>query len=583
MGKFEVDRFVNAPDPDLVCCVCYCVLDDALESPCQHVYCKVCIYTWLDNRKSCPNCRRRLRSTRLKPVLPIVRNMINRLQIRCENVENGCTHVMQLEAYNSHVEMCDYRFVNCTNNECNEKVLYKNLEEHKHQCLHRLTKCEKGCDLLLPLGKLTGHNCLSELKEKLQKVEGNLQIVTLKMTDVEKRIQVLERHHQRRRSDRSPSFHYQRRRSDRSPSLVSSISSLSRRRSPPLPWYSPSGPNQGRFQNRYNQRSRQSNQSRDQTQNADRPRDRNRSRSPSSSPFISRTYIDLNNRTPRRSRSRSWSLLRSSTSRSVSPIRDGSLISDSSDNQSDSSTWLSSIIQGFNTSSAAVNSSDDESFYSEMNRSFSSGSVTTDLVSGTGSPTQNNERGLLLEEDIEITTAVVGTGDQEDNAFSPTPAANVQQPANDAMNTSNVIEQSVESENQEEMNVVNVRRSSRLAARREDAMKSGTQEMTDRDEGSSSMQHSTSFSAVPILSRITIEELMSEGTESSNESSWRPESDVTTSDFSVFDGEDDENDSCNSSNYFSSCEQEEPHWTSLLQNCNSNSSDTDDTWSLGTA
>ncbi|PIK41107.1 putative dentin sialophosphoprotein [Apostichopus japonicus] len=97
MAKYEVDRFESPPDPDLVCCICQCVLDKPLQSPCQHVFCKVCIETWLTNRKNCPNCRKSLRISKLKPVIPIVRNMINRLIIRCDNYSHGCIEGVKLE------------------------------------------------------------------------------------------------------------------------------------------------------------------------------------------------------------------------------------------------------------------------------------------------------------------------------------------------------------------------------------------------------------------------------------------------------------------------------------------------------
>ncbi len=51
---------------------------------------QVCIETWLNNHNSCPSCRKRLRESKLKPALPIVKNMISRLIIKCENADQGC-------------------------------------------------------------------------------------------------------------------------------------------------------------------------------------------------------------------------------------------------------------------------------------------------------------------------------------------------------------------------------------------------------------------------------------------------------------------------------------------------------------
>ncbi|XP_071477780.1 uncharacterized protein [Diadema antillarum] len=193
MAKYDVDRFETPPDEDLVCCICQCVLDNPLESPCRHVFCKVCIETWLTNRNNCPNCRKRLRVSKLKPVLPIVRNMINRLLIKCENREHGCLNGIKLEMYDKHQQNCDYAPIKCLNTGCGETVLRMNMLAHEQNCKFRLIMCKKGCGLPIPMEQSKKHNCLEELKHSMAAMEEQYQ---QRLRDLENKfnakIQVLE-------------------------------------------------------------------------------------------------------------------------------------------------------------------------------------------------------------------------------------------------------------------------------------------------------------------------------------------------------------------------------------------------------
>ncbi|XP_063962010.1 dentin sialophosphoprotein-like [Lytechinus pictus] len=193
MAKYDVDRFENPPDEDLICCICQCVLDNPLESPCRHVFCKVCIETWLTNRSNCPNCRKRLRISKLKPVLPIVRNMINRLLIICENREHGCTGGIKLEMYDRHVQNCDFAPIKCLNTGCGQTVLRKNMLAHEQTCKYRLIMCKKGCGLPISMEKLKKHNCLDELKKSMTAMEEQYKQRLLELeAKLNTKIQVLE-------------------------------------------------------------------------------------------------------------------------------------------------------------------------------------------------------------------------------------------------------------------------------------------------------------------------------------------------------------------------------------------------------
>lgn len=137
-----------------------------MESPCRHVFCKICIETWLNNHHNCPTCRRSLRATRLKPVLPLVQNMINRLQMSCDFSVNGCKEILTLEQYDSHLKICDYEKLKCRFSKCGIEVLRKDLSEHEEDlCEYREKRCNKQCRLMIPISVFDSHDCFKQLQK----------------------------------------------------------------------------------------------------------------------------------------------------------------------------------------------------------------------------------------------------------------------------------------------------------------------------------------------------------------------------------------------------------------------------------
>jgi hypothetical protein len=154
MSRFDIDvsQFETPPDPELICSICQCVLNNAVESPCHHVFCKICIETWLQQNKNCPICRHKLIKRQLKPILPIVQNMLNNLQVFCEHRSNGCPKKLTLEMYDKHVSECDFKLMNCKYEKCSVSVLRKFLKQHEEEeCEHREKLCAKVCELMIPV------------------------------------------------------------------------------------------------------------------------------------------------------------------------------------------------------------------------------------------------------------------------------------------------------------------------------------------------------------------------------------------------------------------------------------------------
>lgn len=137
---FELNRFQGEVDEELVCPICSEVLEDPIQAPvCEHTFCKTCITEWISRQPTCPVDRQILTSPQLRQVPRIIRNLLSRLCLTCDNAQYGCTRVLKLDALPAHLEECEH----------NPK---------------RPLPCEQGCGLIIPKDELKDHNCVKELR-----------------------------------------------------------------------------------------------------------------------------------------------------------------------------------------------------------------------------------------------------------------------------------------------------------------------------------------------------------------------------------------------------------------------------------
>ena len=103
---WDTSRFPEDPDPELICCICQGVLEDAVVSPCEHVFCSICVKEWLKESETCPNCRRKINEKDLRQVIPLVKNLISRLKIFCDYKEKGCQEITTIDRLHQHLRRC---------------------------------------------------------------------------------------------------------------------------------------------------------------------------------------------------------------------------------------------------------------------------------------------------------------------------------------------------------------------------------------------------------------------------------------------------------------------------------------------
>ncbi|XP_051791680.1 PDZ domain-containing RING finger protein 4 isoform X2 [Erpetoichthys calabaricus] len=164
---FELDRFVGAVDPDFKCRLCSKILEEPLSTPCGHVFCAGCLLPWAVQQRLCPLQCQPISAKELHQVLPL-RNLILKLDIKCDYNARGCTKTVKLQELRDHAEMCDYSPSQCRNKGCNEVFNLKDMDSHmRESCEYRpVGICQKGCGLVLLHKDVAqgSHCCLRALR-----------------------------------------------------------------------------------------------------------------------------------------------------------------------------------------------------------------------------------------------------------------------------------------------------------------------------------------------------------------------------------------------------------------------------------
>ena len=163
----DTERFLSKINDDLKCLICLDVLEDPHEcTRCQTSFCLLCIQDWSSNRKTCPNnCDLVLeRSHRF------LRSELNRLQLRCQNANEGCEEILTLELLSTHESLCQYTKMKCPNTDCPVYLQRSSLEPHLALCEYREVACER-CKDKYNLNQSENHRCIRAIARKISELD----------------------------------------------------------------------------------------------------------------------------------------------------------------------------------------------------------------------------------------------------------------------------------------------------------------------------------------------------------------------------------------------------------------------------
>ncbi|RWS04679.1 hypothetical protein B4U79_18353 [Dinothrombium tinctorium] len=111
---FDIERFVDLNKDDhkcLICAICTDVVQNAVYTECEHMFCGDCLREWIAKSEfcRCPICNEVIDAEHLNPIPRIARNLLNDLRIKCDFEKKGCDAIVKLEDLMQHVKQCKFR------------------------------------------------------------------------------------------------------------------------------------------------------------------------------------------------------------------------------------------------------------------------------------------------------------------------------------------------------------------------------------------------------------------------------------------------------------------------------------------
>uniref|UniRef100_A0A4X2LXV7 E3 ubiquitin-protein ligase NRDP1 n=1 Tax=Vombatus ursinus TaxID=29139 RepID=A0A4X2LXV7_VOMUR len=163
---YDRARFLGDVDEDLICPICHGVLEEPVQAPnCEHAFCNTCITQGSSWQQTCPVDGSVVTVPHLCPIPRIMRNMLSKLQITCNNAKAGCSAILRLDNLMLHLISC----------------------EHNPKCP---VACKHGCGLETSHEELPNHNCIKHLHSMVRQQETH--ITELEKTSAEQKYQLEE-------------------------------------------------------------------------------------------------------------------------------------------------------------------------------------------------------------------------------------------------------------------------------------------------------------------------------------------------------------------------------------------------------
>lgn len=108
-SNIKIQRnFINADEIslNLQCSICNEVFNNPMRLDCGHTYCYECIKTWIKKKNQCPNCRQKIIESLISRDL-LAYNIINDLEVSCNNENKGCPWKGPLLSLENHMKICN--------------------------------------------------------------------------------------------------------------------------------------------------------------------------------------------------------------------------------------------------------------------------------------------------------------------------------------------------------------------------------------------------------------------------------------------------------------------------------------------
>ncbi len=81
---YDPKRFFSKVDDEFVCSICTSIVENPVQTKCEHLFCSKCINEWVNVKKTCPIDGGSLTIEDLGEPNRVLRNLLNKLDIKCD-------------------------------------------------------------------------------------------------------------------------------------------------------------------------------------------------------------------------------------------------------------------------------------------------------------------------------------------------------------------------------------------------------------------------------------------------------------------------------------------------------------------
>lgn len=164
---------------EVICSICLAVIYDPIMcSKCENIFCRSCINSLLKKSFKCPNkC-----IFEEKEVGRVLKNLLNKFELQCYFVKNGCSSILLYGEFIKHCNNCDYGDFKCLTDNCDFVGIKKEVIAHVQICPLKLLLC-KYCKEKIYQKEFEGHTKACESK-----------LVNCKFCNVQIKNKALEKH-----------------------------------------------------------------------------------------------------------------------------------------------------------------------------------------------------------------------------------------------------------------------------------------------------------------------------------------------------------------------------------------------------
>ncbi|XP_028406566.1 kelch domain-containing protein 8B-like [Dendronephthya gigantea] len=180
---YDDSRFERDVDDHFHCSICYNVLKEPRS--CRnndHMFCLDCITEHLNvNSQTCPECNEDLSVDTLRRPR-VLNNYLSKLKIKCDHASRGCPEFVCVEDLTTHVANCGFAPVSCSNENCGAKINKKDKVRHETvECEYRTVKCHDCGQVRDDVGALKGS--LVGLERKVEAVDRKMEATDGKLEE----------------------------------------------------------------------------------------------------------------------------------------------------------------------------------------------------------------------------------------------------------------------------------------------------------------------------------------------------------------------------------------------------------------